>query len=92
MGAIQVTDKLQRMIERQVAEGRAASATAFLEEAVLRLVDDARLEEAEIVGAAQAGIADIEAGRFTTVRTPEDGQHVHERWLANLHDGLAVKE
>lgn len=92
MGAIQVTDELQGMIERQVAEGRAESATAFLEEAVRRPVEEARLEEAEIVGAAQAGIADIEAGRFTTVGTSEDGLRVHQRWMANLHDGLAVKE
>ena len=45
MGVIQLPDELQRVIERQVAEGRAASSAAFLEEAVRRLVDETRGEE-----------------------------------------------
>ena len=47
MGVVQLPDELQRVIERQVAEGRAASPAAFLEEAVRRLVDEARDEEDE---------------------------------------------
>jgi Arc/MetJ-type ribon-helix-helix transcriptional regulator len=74
MGAVQLPDELQRVIERQVAEGRATSAADFLDEAVLRLIDEARLEEEEIVAAAQAGIADMEAGRYRIVATSEDGQ------------------
>ena len=67
MGGIQAADELQRVIERRVVEGRAASAAAFIEEAVLRLVDDARLEDEDIDRSVHAGIADIEAGRYTTV-------------------------
>jgi Arc/MetJ-type ribon-helix-helix transcriptional regulator len=89
MGAVQLPDELQRAIDRQVAEGRAASAAAFVEEAVLRLLDDARAEEDEIVAVAEAGIADIEAGRFITIETPEDMQRLSERWAAYLRDSLA---
>ncbi|MEO8716358.1 MAG: hypothetical protein ABI369_15235 [Acetobacteraceae bacterium] len=84
MGVIQLPDELQLAIERQVADGRARSAAAFLEEAVLRLIDEARSEEEEVIAAAQAGIDDIEEGRFTTVGTPEDGQDLHGRTMSRL--------
>ena len=84
MGAIQLPDELERVIERQVAEGRAASPTAFLEEAVRRLVDETRAEEDEVRQAAEAGAADIEAGRYTTVATPEDEQLLRQRLTARL--------
>lgn len=92
MGAVQLPDELQRVIERQVAEGRATSAVAFLEEAVLRLIDDARLEDDEVRAAVQAGIADIEAGRYTTVATPEDSQRLLEQMLARLRANLSTRE
>ena len=88
MGAVQLPDELQRAIERQVAKGRAASTAAFLEEAVLRLIEEARLEEEELHAAAQAGIADIEAGRYTTVATPGDGELVYERMTSRRRDRL----
>jgi hypothetical protein len=47
MGALQLPDELQR------------------------LIDDARLEDEQIHGAAQAGIADMAAGRYTTVPVPK---------------------
>jgi predicted transcriptional regulator len=59
MGAIQLPDELQRAIEQQAA---------------LRLLDDAEFEENDIRRAAESGIADIEAGRYVTVTTPEDGR------------------
>jgi predicted transcriptional regulator len=74
MAVVQLPDELQRVIETQVAEGWAASAAAFLEDAVRRLIDDARAEEDDIRAAAQAGVADIEAGRYVTTETPEDGR------------------
>ncbi len=88
MGAIQLPDELQRAIEQQVERGRAASAAAFLEEAVLRLLDDAESEENDIRHAADSGIADIEAGRYVTVATPEDGRLLDERLIARLHESL----
>ena len=90
MGVVQLPDALQRVIERQVAEGRAASLVAFLEEAVMRLVDEAFAEEGAVRQAVEAGLADIEAGRFTTVATPEDEQLLRERLMARLQARLAA--
>lgn len=90
MGAIQLPDELQQVIERQVREGRAASPAAFLEEAVRRLVEDARLEEEDVERSALAGIADIEAGRYMTVATAADDQRLHERLMARLRDKPAA--
>lgn len=92
MGAIQLPDELQLVIERQVAEGRAPSAAAFLEEAVLRLIDEARTEEEEVRSAAQAGIADVEASRYVTVATPEDSRLLHERMMERLRTRLAAEQ
>ena len=89
MGAVQLPDELQRVIERQVAEGRATSTAAFLEEAVLRLVDDARLEADDVRAATEAGIADIEAGRHTTVAGAEDGRRLREQMMARLRVSLS---
>jgi predicted transcriptional regulator len=89
MGAIQLPDELQRVIEQQVAEGRATSPIAFLEAAVLRLVDEHHLEEEEVRLAARAGIADMEAGRYTTIATPEDAQRLRDRLTARLRRHLA---
>jgi Arc/MetJ-type ribon-helix-helix transcriptional regulator len=90
MGVVQLPDELQRAIERQVAEGRATSAEAFLEEAVLRLIDDAAREDHEIRGATQAGVADMEAGHFSTIATPEDRRQLEDRMMARLRAGSAA--
>lgn len=90
MGAVQLPDELQRVIERQVAEGRAASTAAFLAEAVHRLLDDARLEAHDVRAAAQAGIADIAAGRLTTVAGPDDGRRLRARMMARLRASLSA--
>ncbi len=92
MGVVQLPDELQRVIERQVAEGRAASPAAFLEEAVRRLVDETCAEEGAIQQAAEAGLADVEAGRFTTVATPEDERLLQERLMASLQARLVADE
>jgi predicted transcriptional regulator len=91
MGAIQLRDEVQRVIERQVADGRATSAVAFVEEAVLRMIEDMSLEDEEIRKAVEAGIADIDAGRFTTVATEDDNRHLHDRLMARLRASLAPK-
>lgn len=91
MGAVQLPDALQRLIEQQVAEGRAVSTAAFLEEAVLRLIDAVHSEEEDVAAAARAGIADIEAGRYATTSTPEDERHLHERLMARLRAKLAAE-
>ncbi len=78
------------MIERQVAEGRAASPAAFLEEAVMRLVGETRAEEKAIRQAVEAGLADIEAGRDMTVSTPEDRRLLQECLMAGLQARLVA--
>ena len=84
MAVVQLPDELQRLIERQMAEGRAASPTAFLEAAVMHLIDETIAEEAELHRAVAAGSADIEAGRYLTVATPEDGQRSQDSMMARL--------
>jgi Arc/MetJ-type ribon-helix-helix transcriptional regulator len=88
MGAVQVPDEIQRLIERQVAEGRATSPAAFLEEAVLRLLDARQAEEEEIRLLAEAGIADSAAERFTVIATDEDAQALRERLVARLRASI----
>lgn len=90
MGVVQLPDELQRVIERQVAEGRAASPTAFLEEAVMRLIDEAHAEEDAVLQASEAGRADIEANRYTTIATVEDERLLQERLIARLQARLAI--
>lgn len=93
MGAVQLPDELQEAIDRQVAEGRARSAAAFLEEAVRRLIEEARSEHEELVEIVRVGIAEIEEGRFTSVPdTPEARECLHERRMARLRASLAADE
>ena len=90
MSVIQLPDELQRVIERQVAEGRAANPAAFLEEAVRRLVDETLSEENELLQAAEAGSADIAAGRYVTVTTAENEERVHDGMMARLRARLSA--
>ena len=91
MGMVHLPDELQRVIDQEVAAGCAASPAAFLEAAVLRLADEASEEEDAIRQAAEAGLADIEAGRYTTVATPEDARALHERLMARVRDRLSAE-
>jgi predicted transcriptional regulator len=90
MGVVQLPDELQRVIERQVAEGRAASTAAFLEEAIRRLVDETRDEEDELLQTVEAGSADIEAGRYVTVATLEDERRAQDGMMARLQARLSA--
>ena len=91
MGAVQhLPDHLRSIIERQVAEGRVASGEQFLEDAVRQHAEDLEAED-EFVAIAEAGIADIEAGRYRTVSTPEDGEALHQRMMGRLHARLAAR-
>lgn len=90
MGVVQLPDELQGVIERQVAQGRASSPLAFLEDAVMRLVEESAAEEDEILRSAEAGLADIAAGRFTTISTSYDQQQLHTRLMDRLKAPLAA--
>ena len=92
MGVVQhLPDHLRSIIERQVAEGRAASGEQFLEDAVRRHAEDLEAED-ELAAIAEAGIADIEAGRYTTVSTPEDGEALHQRMMERLRARLVARQ
>ena len=91
MGVVQhLPDHLRSIIERQVAEGRVESGEQFLEDAVRRHAEELEAED-EFVAVAEAGIADIEAGRYTTVSTPEGGEALHRRMMERLHARLAAR-
>ncbi|WP_323874234.1 hypothetical protein [Roseomonas mucosa] len=85
---VQLPDELQRVIERQVAEGRASSPTAFLEEAVMRLVAETSAEEDEVQRAVHDGVADIEAGRYRTVASLDDERRLHDDMMTRLRSRL----
>lgn len=91
MGVVQIRlpDEVQKVIERQVAEGRAADVTEFLSEAARRYAEDLDLED-DLAAEARAGIADIEAGRYRTIATPEDAEAWHQEKMARLRDRLAA--
>jgi Arc/MetJ-type ribon-helix-helix transcriptional regulator len=93
MGADQVrlSPELQQVIEQQVAAGRVESADAYLEAAVLRYAEDLELED-DLIIEANGGIADIEAGRYRTIATPEDAEAWHQEKFARLRDRLAADE
>ena len=84
MAVVQLSEELQGVVERQVAEGRAVSRAAFLEKAVRRLVDPTRREEDKLLQVAEAGAADIDAGRFTTAASAKDERRLYEGMTARL--------
>lgn len=92
MGAIQLRDELQDVIEQQVAKGRVPNADAFLEEAIARYAEELQAEAEEIDQVVAAGRADIEAGRHTTIATPEDSEVFHERVMARVRERLAADQ
>ena len=83
MGVIQVQlpDELKSLIDRQIAEGKIASETAFFVEAARRFVEDLAAED-EVISEAKAGIADADAGRLVTIASSEDIEDLHERTMA----------
>ena len=93
MGVIQVQlpDELKSIIDRQIAEGRVASESEFLAEAVRRFAADLAAED-DIVAEARAGIADAAAGRFVTIASAEDSVALHERTMARLRARLATEQ
>ena len=90
MGVVRRPDELQRVLEQHVAEGRASSQAALLEEAVMRLIDEARAEEDELQEAVWAGSNDIDAGRYQMVTSPEDERRLQDGMMARLRTRLST--
>jgi Arc/MetJ-type ribon-helix-helix transcriptional regulator len=92
MGVVQLPEELQRVVERQVAEGRASSPSAFLEEAIMRLVDESAAEEDELRQAVAAGSTDIAAGRYRTVATADDERRLQADMMTRLQSRLSTDD
>src|SRR5665213_1948369 len=71
MSAVQISDDLKQVIDRQVADGRAATAAEFLEAAVRRYALELEADDAEMVAAAEQGLSALRRGEYTTVDGPE---------------------
>lgn len=91
MGVVQVPDELHRLIEQQVADGRASSQAAFLE-AVTYLLNAADRQQDEIDAVVRNGRTDIQAGRYTRIATSTDEQQLRDRLEASLQAALAANE
>lgn len=87
MGTVQIPDRLKHTIERQVAEGNAASEADFVVDALDAYADHLDTE-AEIAAMVARADADMASGRFVTVTCTEDSDAVHERALARLRARL----
>jgi Arc/MetJ-type ribon-helix-helix transcriptional regulator len=90
MGVIQVQlpDELKATVDRQVAEGRAASDAEFLIEATRRYVEDLEAE-GEIVAIAEDGNAALKRGDYVTIASPKDAEALHQRTMDRLRANLA---
>ena len=88
MGYVQLPDDLKSLIERQVAEGHAASEADFGAEAV-RLYAGYLATENDIAAMAERADGDMAAGRYVTVSTLGEGEAVHHRTLERLRINLA---
>ncbi len=88
---VQLPEQIQQVIDREVAEGRVASQSEFIVEAVRRFAEDIALED-EIAIEAELGIADVEIGRFVTVTTFDDTAKLHDRTMMRLRSRMAADQ
>jgi predicted transcriptional regulator len=71
MPTVQISDDVKDILDRLVANGIARSGAEFVELAVRRCAADLDYDEAELIAAAEAGLADVRAGNYTTIDGPE---------------------
>ncbi|MGA3400506.1 MAG: hypothetical protein ABSC95_14900 [Acetobacteraceae bacterium] len=90
MGVVQVqlSDDLKRVIDRQIAEGHALSEADFLVQAAQLYADHLDAAD-EIAAMVERADADIAAGRYAMVATPEDSRALHEAAKARLRARVA---
>ena len=79
MSAVHIAEDLKRIIDRQVAEGRDASAAEFLEAAVRRHTFELEADEADIIAAANEGIEAIRRGEYVTIPNAKDQEAFRQR-------------
>lgn len=85
---VQLSDDLRSVIDRQVAEGRAASEAEYVAEA-LRLYAGHLEAEDEIANMAERADAGMAAGQYATISTMEDSAALHRRAMDRLRANLA---
>ena len=88
MGAVQIPDHLKQFIDRQVAEGRAASEADFVADALRAYAEHIEAENETAAMAIRAD-ADMASGRFVTVTGAEDGEPLHTSTTARLRARLS---
>lgn len=71
MPTVRISDDVKEILDRLVADGIAGSGPEFVEQAVRRCAADLVYDEAELTAAAEAGLADMRAGNYTTIDGPE---------------------
>jgi Arc/MetJ-type ribon-helix-helix transcriptional regulator len=71
MPIVQISDDLKDIIDRLVADGVVGSGTEFVEQAVRLYATDIVYDDDELIAAAEAGLADMRAGDYTTIDGPE---------------------
>jgi hypothetical protein len=84
---VQLADDLKQVIDRQIAEGHAASEADFLTQAA-RLYADHLDAENEIGVLVERADADLAAGRYTVVATQKDSNALHDAAMARLRARL----
>ena len=89
MAYIEVSDELKAQIEAAVAQGWAQSESDLIDLAVTGLLDEDSVELTEEGYAmVMEGIADMEAGRYITINTPEESRAFHEALLKRVLAGV----
>jgi Arc/MetJ-type ribon-helix-helix transcriptional regulator len=86
---VQLPDWLKSIIDRQVAEGRAASEADYVTEA-LHLYAELLDSDDEIAEIVERADADVAAGRYVTVRTQADSEALREAAMDRLRTRLAT--
>jgi Arc/MetJ-type ribon-helix-helix transcriptional regulator len=86
---VQLPDDLKSAIDRQVAKGHAESDADFLRQAARLYAEELDAEE-DLWTIAQAGIADVEAGRYILIETEADAEALYERTMAQVRAALAA--
>ena len=71
MPKVQISDDVKDILDRLVADGVVGSGAEFVEQAVRLCAADHDYDEAELVAATAAGLADMRAGNYTTIDGPE---------------------
>ncbi len=84
---LQLPDDVQRAIDRAIASGDFVDQADFLATAARTYAE--HLESgAGLVEIAEAGLADIAAGRYCTIASPADAEALHQRTMARLASAI----